>query len=92
MMLVDWLQVGSGEWSNYHGMEEDRPSSRGKAGTSKVVEEKDKRMKTKMQTRKVHPLLSEGKREDTVVWSWIWSIQGKKKRQTLGQSEGGAAR
>ena len=28
-------------------MEEDRPSSRGKAGTRKVVGEKDKRMKTK---------------------------------------------
>ena len=41
------MQVGSGEWSNYRVMEEYRPSSRGKAGTSKVVEEKDKRMKTK---------------------------------------------
>ena len=61
------MQVGSGEWLNYRGMEEDRPSSGGKAGTSKVAEEKDKQMKTKMQTRKVHPLLSEGKREDTVV-------------------------
>ena len=42
MMLVDLLQVGAGERSNYRGMEEDRPSSRGKAGTSKVTEEKDK--------------------------------------------------
>ena len=42
MMLFNGLQVGSGDWSNYCGMEEDRPSNRSKVGNSRIAEEKDK--------------------------------------------------
>ena len=42
MMLVNYLQDGSGDWSNHRGMEKDRPSSRSKVETSRIAEDKDK--------------------------------------------------
>ena len=37
MMLVVWLQVGSGDRSNYRSVEEDRPFGRGRFETSKII-------------------------------------------------------
>ena len=51
MILVIWLQVGSGDRSNYRGMEEDRPKLAGsQEGQTK---EKTKWMVTEEQLWKV---------------------------------------
>ena len=56
-MLVDWLQVGSGDRSNYRGVEEDGPKLAGsQEGQTK---EKTKWMVTEEQLWKVWQLLSQ---------------------------------
>ena len=62
MMQVVWLQVVSGDWSNYYGAKGDGPFGRGIAETSKIARStsgiEDKAVATKAQTWKVRQWLT----------------------------------